>query len=153
VREVEPVAVKRTLAGVERLWRAIESGVFYPAPSVMSCGSCGYREACRAWMGSEEAAGVVEKHLGRFFLGIRPPRLHRDLQGPSIRPQITMNSAKSTSPNGLRPAAVERAGIASLTDSRSTPVEPAATFPEGILLGRLPRTGPAYATVPATLRR
>ena len=51
IREVEPTAVKRTLAGVERVWRAIESGVFYPAPSVMSCSSCGYRAACRAWMG------------------------------------------------------------------------------------------------------
>jgi len=50
-REVNPAAVKRTLVGVERVWRAIESGVFYPAPSVMSCSSCGYREACRAWMG------------------------------------------------------------------------------------------------------
>ena len=51
VREVEPVAVKRTLAGVERVWRAIESGVFYPAPSTMNCASCGYRAACRAWTG------------------------------------------------------------------------------------------------------
>jgi putative RecB family exonuclease len=51
VREVEPAAVKRTLASVERVWRAIESGVFYPAPSVMSCSSCGYRAACRAWAG------------------------------------------------------------------------------------------------------
>jgi putative RecB family exonuclease len=51
VREVNPVAVKRTLAGVERVWRAIESGVFYPAPSTMSCASCGYRSVCRAWMG------------------------------------------------------------------------------------------------------
>ena len=50
-REVEPAAVKRTLAGVERVWRAIESGVFYPAPSTMSCASCGYRAACRAWAG------------------------------------------------------------------------------------------------------
>ena len=50
-REVKPAAVKRTLAGVERVWRAIESGVFYPAPSVMSCSSCGYRAACRAWLG------------------------------------------------------------------------------------------------------
>jgi putative RecB family exonuclease len=49
VREVEPVAVKRTLAGVERVWRAIESGVFYPAPSTMNCSGCGYRAACRAW--------------------------------------------------------------------------------------------------------
>jgi CRISPR/Cas system-associated exonuclease Cas4 (RecB family) len=51
VREVEPAAVKRTLAGVERVWRAIEGGVFYPAPSTMNCASCGYRAACRAWMG------------------------------------------------------------------------------------------------------
>jgi putative RecB family exonuclease len=50
-REVEPVNVKRTLAGVERVWRAIESGVFYPAPSTMNCSSCGYRAACRAWAG------------------------------------------------------------------------------------------------------
>ncbi|MBM4009966.1 MAG: PD-(D/E)XK nuclease family protein [Planctomycetes bacterium] len=51
VREVEPGNVKRTLAGVERVWRAIESSVFYPAPSTMSCASCGYRSACRAWAG------------------------------------------------------------------------------------------------------
>jgi putative RecB family exonuclease len=50
-REVNPAAVKRTLAGVERVWRAIESGVFYPAPSTMNCASCGYRAACRAWAG------------------------------------------------------------------------------------------------------
>jgi putative RecB family exonuclease len=51
VREVEPTAVKRTLAGVERVWRAISAGNFYPAPSTMSCASCGYRAACRAWAG------------------------------------------------------------------------------------------------------
>ncbi len=51
VREVEPGNVKRTLAGVERVWRAIEAGVFYPAPSTMNCASCGYRAACRAWLG------------------------------------------------------------------------------------------------------
>jgi putative RecB family exonuclease len=51
VREVETRAVKRTLAGVGRVWRAIESGVFYPAPSTMNCASCGYRAACRAWAG------------------------------------------------------------------------------------------------------
>ena len=50
VREVEPAAVKRTLAGVERVWRAISAGNFYPAPSTMNCASCGYRAACRAWM-------------------------------------------------------------------------------------------------------
>jgi len=51
VREVEPGNVKRTLAGVERVWRAIESGVFYPAPSTVGCAGCGYRTACRAWAG------------------------------------------------------------------------------------------------------
>ena len=50
-REVEPAVVKRTLAGVERVWRAISAGNFYPAPSTMSCASCGYRAACRAWAG------------------------------------------------------------------------------------------------------
>ena len=51
IREVNPAAVKRTLAGVERVWRAIEGGQFYPAPSTMNCASCGYRSACRAWAG------------------------------------------------------------------------------------------------------
>jgi putative RecB family exonuclease len=51
VREVNPAAVKRTLAGVERVWRAISASNFYPAPSVVGCASCGYRAACRAWMG------------------------------------------------------------------------------------------------------
>jgi putative RecB family exonuclease len=51
VREVEPVAVKRTLVGVERVWRAIEGQHFYPAPSTMNCSGCGYRAACRAWAG------------------------------------------------------------------------------------------------------
>ncbi len=51
VRDVEPGSVKRTVAGAERVWRAIESGVFYPAPSAMACAGCGYRAACRAWCG------------------------------------------------------------------------------------------------------
>jgi putative RecB family exonuclease len=51
VREVVPRNVSRVLAGAERVWRAIESGVFYPAPSTMACAGCGYRAACRAWAG------------------------------------------------------------------------------------------------------
>jgi putative RecB family exonuclease len=51
VREANPAAVKRTLAGVEGVWRAISQGTFYPAPSTMNCSSCGYRAACRAWAG------------------------------------------------------------------------------------------------------
>ena len=51
VREVEQGNVKRTLAGVERVWSAISAGNFYPAPSVVGCAGCGYRAACRAWAG------------------------------------------------------------------------------------------------------
>ena len=51
VREIGPASVKRTLAGVERVWRAIESGVFYPAPSTVACSGCGYKAMCRAWAG------------------------------------------------------------------------------------------------------
>ncbi len=49
--EVTPEKVKRVLASVERVWRAIQAGVFYPAPSAMTCASCGFRAACRAWTG------------------------------------------------------------------------------------------------------
>ena len=46
---VDPAQVTRTKRVVENVWRAIESGCFYPAPSAMSCPSCPYREQCRAW--------------------------------------------------------------------------------------------------------
>jgi hypothetical protein len=51
VREVEPEVVKRILAGVGQVRRAIESGVFHPAPSTMNCSGCGYRAVCRARVG------------------------------------------------------------------------------------------------------
>jgi len=51
VRKVEPATVKRNLAGVERVWRAISAKNFYPAPSTVWCAGCGYRAACRAWTG------------------------------------------------------------------------------------------------------
>jgi len=34
---------------VEHVWRAIEAGHFYPAPSAMNCPACPFRDACRAW--------------------------------------------------------------------------------------------------------
>ena len=46
---VDPAQVARTKRVVENVWRAIEAGYFYPAPSAMSCPSCPYREQCRAW--------------------------------------------------------------------------------------------------------
>jgi len=51
MRDVNPAVVKRTLVAVEQVWRAIESGVFYPAPSTVACSGCGYRQVCRAWAG------------------------------------------------------------------------------------------------------
>jgi len=43
--------VERTKRTVERIWRAIQSGHFYPNPSPLNCGSCPYREPCRRWTG------------------------------------------------------------------------------------------------------
>jgi RecB family exonuclease len=48
---VDPAQVTRTKAVVEKVWRAIESGNFYPAPSAMNCPSCPYRAECRSWSG------------------------------------------------------------------------------------------------------
>jgi len=48
---VDPAQVTRTKCVVERVWRAIESGSFYPAPSAMNCPGCPYREQCRSWNG------------------------------------------------------------------------------------------------------
>ena len=47
VREVEPGNVKRTLADVERVWRAIESGV--------------------GWLKGWQRASGVKTYPGRFF--------------------------------------------------------------------------------------
>lgn len=49
--EVRPDRVARTVTSVERVWRAVEAGNFYPAPSVVGCTSCGYRAACSGWRG------------------------------------------------------------------------------------------------------
>jgi CRISPR/Cas system-associated exonuclease Cas4 (RecB family) len=41
----------RTKRVFESVWSAIQSGIFYPAPSPMLCPGCGYRSACAAWQG------------------------------------------------------------------------------------------------------
>lgn len=46
---VDGARIDRTKRIVERVWRAIESGVFYPAPSAQQCSSCPFREPCRSW--------------------------------------------------------------------------------------------------------
>ena len=51
IREVDAGKVTRTLASVERVWKAVQSGNVYPAPSPVGCASCGYRKACEEWRG------------------------------------------------------------------------------------------------------
>jgi hypothetical protein len=41
----------RTKAAIKTIWAAIESGNFYPVPSVMNCPSCPYRTQCAGWRG------------------------------------------------------------------------------------------------------
>jgi putative RecB family exonuclease len=48
---VDPHQVERTKAIVVQLWRALETGNFYPAPSPLHCPTCPYREPCRSWRG------------------------------------------------------------------------------------------------------
>jgi len=43
--------IDRTKRIVERVWKAIEAGSFYPAPSPMSCPICPFRQPCRGWTG------------------------------------------------------------------------------------------------------
>jgi putative RecB family exonuclease len=43
--------VDRTKRIIERIWHAIEAEHFYPAPSMMNCPGCPYREVCKAWPG------------------------------------------------------------------------------------------------------
>jgi len=47
----DPHRTARTKQVVEHVWRAIESGVCFPCPSPISCGSCSYRDPCRQWAG------------------------------------------------------------------------------------------------------
>ncbi|MBL8827644.1 MAG: PD-(D/E)XK nuclease family protein, partial [Planctomycetaceae bacterium] len=43
--------VERTRQMLRHVWAAIESGIVYPAPSLMGCSSCPFREPCRVWPG------------------------------------------------------------------------------------------------------
>lgn len=54
--EIYPVAdnsrqVDRVRRIIERVWDAIQSEHFYPAPSAMQCPGCPYRRACQSWPG------------------------------------------------------------------------------------------------------
>jgi putative RecB family exonuclease len=47
----DPQQVERTKRVVEKVWRAIEGGHFYPAPSAMICATCPYKKPCQRWTG------------------------------------------------------------------------------------------------------
>lgn len=36
---------------VQRVWEAIQAGVFFPSPSPLNCSGCPFREPCREWTG------------------------------------------------------------------------------------------------------
>ncbi|MBL9091609.1 MAG: PD-(D/E)XK nuclease family protein [Planctomycetaceae bacterium] len=48
---VDARRIERMKRIVERVWHAVDSQAFYPAPSPMQCPSCSFREQCRAWAG------------------------------------------------------------------------------------------------------
>ncbi len=86
--EVRPDRVTRTLASVERVWRAVEAGHFYPAPSVVGCASCGYRQACEGWRGKNGPG-----RPGREEEQGKPPCLSLAIGGSLADPTMFMPSA------------------------------------------------------------
>ena len=63
VADVSNAKINRTIAAAHQVWRAIESGVFYPAPSAMNCSGCGYRQRCRSW--PEETGDDARSSISR----------------------------------------------------------------------------------------
>ena len=47
----DPVAVARTEQMISQIWRAIQYGAVYPAPSAIDCGYCPFRKPCQRWSG------------------------------------------------------------------------------------------------------
>jgi CRISPR/Cas system-associated exonuclease Cas4 (RecB family) len=47
----DPRRTMRTMRVIEKVWRAIEGGHFYPAPSPTNCAACPFRAPCKAWTG------------------------------------------------------------------------------------------------------
>lgn len=48
---VDPRRIERTKEVVNRVWQAIQSGHFYPNPSILNCSTCPYRKPCEQWAG------------------------------------------------------------------------------------------------------
>lgn len=47
----DPQRIERIRHLVQNVWASIQTGVFYPVPSVMNCPTCGYRDRCSQWNG------------------------------------------------------------------------------------------------------
>lgn len=48
---VTPRHLDRTKRILERVWKSIDAEHFFPAPSLMGCASCPFRDPCRHWPG------------------------------------------------------------------------------------------------------
>ena len=48
---LDAARLSRTKHIVQRVWRAIAAGNFYPSPSPMNCSTCPFRDPCRRWTG------------------------------------------------------------------------------------------------------
>jgi hypothetical protein len=49
--QLDPRQLTRTKRIVERVWKAIQGGQFYPNPSPINCSTCPFQKPCRAWTG------------------------------------------------------------------------------------------------------
>lgn len=47
----DPQRIARTKLVIQRVWRAIESELFFPTPSAMNCPGCPFQKQCRSWCG------------------------------------------------------------------------------------------------------
>ena len=47
----DPQRIERIRRLIQNVWTGIQSGNFYPVPSVMNCPTCGYRDRCSRWNG------------------------------------------------------------------------------------------------------
>ena len=43
--------VERTRTVMQRVWKSVQDGHFFPSPSPMSCPGCPFRGPCDAWPG------------------------------------------------------------------------------------------------------
>ena len=47
--QFDSARIERTRLIVERVWRAMRSGIVYPTPSPLNCSTCPFQAPCRGW--------------------------------------------------------------------------------------------------------